>query len=105
MTSLPRKPTIPIGIEPTMTYQPKRWSRLPRYSGLNRPCTQADAIRQMSLAEVEEHRGDRAHLDHRGEGGHRRVVDLEAEQLLGDGQVTGAGDREELGEPLDDARG
>ncbi len=24
------RPTIPMGIEPTMTYQPIRWSRVPR---------------------------------------------------------------------------
>ena len=30
-------------------------------------------------------------------------VDVQAEQALGDGQVAGAGDRQELGEPLDDS--
>ncbi len=49
MTSLPRKPTMPIGIEPTMMYQPKRWSKCPRYSGRNSPRNHAAAIRQMSL--------------------------------------------------------
>ena len=33
---------------------------------------------------------------------HRGVVDAEAQKLLGDGQVPGAGHRQELGQPLDD---
>ena len=37
------------GCEPTMTYQPIRWSRSPRSSGLTSPAAHADAIRQMSL--------------------------------------------------------
>ena len=39
---------MPIGIEPTMMYQPNRWSKWPRYSGRNSPRNQAAAIRQMS---------------------------------------------------------
>ena len=39
---------MPIGIEPTMTYQPNRWSTWPRYSGLKMPRTHATAIRAMS---------------------------------------------------------
>ena len=46
---------------------------------------------------------DRAHLDHRGEAGDPRVARVEAEELLGDREVAGARDREELGQPLDDA--
>ena len=49
------------------------------------------------------HRRDRADLDDRGERRDAGVVDVEAEQLLGDRQVAGARDREELGQPLDDA--
>ena len=49
MTSLPRNPTMPIGIEPTMMYQPNRWSKCPRYSGWNSPRNHATAIRRMSL--------------------------------------------------------
>ena len=55
------------------------------------------------LGEVEDHRGDRAHLDHGGEAGDGGVRDVEAEDLLGDRQVAGAGHGEELGEPLHDA--
>src|SRR5664280_2048015 len=54
-------------------------------------------------AEVKERSEDRPDLDDRGEGRDRLVVHLEAEQLLGHGQVSGAGHRQELGEPLDDA--
>ena len=43
--------------------------------------------------EVDDHRRDGAHLDHRRVAGDRRVVDVEPEQLLGDRQVTGARDR------------
>ena len=43
--------------------------------------------------EVDDHRRDRAHLDHRGEPGDRRVVDLETQDLLGDREVAGARDR------------
>ena len=55
------------------------------------------------LGEVDDHRGDGAHLDHRGVAGDRRVVDVQPEQLLGDRQVAGARDGQELGEPLDHA--
>ena len=37
-----------MGSDPTMTYQPIRASRCPRYSGLNRERNQVDPIRQMS---------------------------------------------------------
>ena len=50
--------------------------------------------------EVDDHRGDGAHLDHGRVAGHRRVVDLEPEHLLRDRQVAGARDRQELGQPL-----
>ena len=85
-----------------MTYQPIRWSNVPRSSGFTRPVVHALAIRQMSCPEVEDGREDRTHLDDGGVGRDGRVVDLEAEELLGDRQVTGARHREELGEPLDD---
>ncbi len=48
ITPLPRKPTMPIGMDPMMMYQPNRWSKCPRYSGRNRPLNHAAAIRQMS---------------------------------------------------------
>jgi hypothetical protein len=49
----------------------------------------------------EDHRGDdRAGLDDRGERGDVRVVDPVAEQLLQDGQMSCAGDGQELGEAL-----
>ncbi len=41
---------MPIGIEPTMMYQPIRWSWLPRSSGLTSPLAHALAMRQMSVA-------------------------------------------------------
>jgi hypothetical protein len=50
----------------------------------------------------EDHRREhRTRLDDRGERGDVRVVDRIPQQLLRDGQVTGAGDRQELGDPLD----
>ena len=49
MTSRARNPTMTIGTEPTITYQPIRWSNSPRCSGLTRPRTQATAIRRMSF--------------------------------------------------------
>jgi hypothetical protein len=55
------------------------------------------------LEEVDNDGGDRAHLDDRGVGRHALVVDGQAEHLFGDGQVAGARDRQELGEPLDDS--
>ena len=58
------------------------------------------AMRQRSVAEVEEHRGHRPELDHRGEGG---AGVLPAEQLGDDAQVPAARDRQELGEALHDA--
>ena len=58
-------------------------------------------IRQMSWREVDEHRRDRADLDHRRVAGDRRVVHVQPEQLSEIGQVGGAGDRQELGQPLD----
>ena len=68
---------------------------------MNRPRSQAGDDPGDVLAQ-EDHRGEhRAGLDDRGERGDVRVVDVVAEQLLHDGQVTGAGDREELGEALD----
>src|SRR5262249_15303010 len=54
------------------------------------------------LEEVDDGGEDRAHLDHRGEAGHRGVVELHAEYLLGDGQVAGGGDRQPLGHALHD---
>ena len=53
--------------------------------------------------EVDQGGGDRAQLDDRGVGGHGGIVDLEAEHLLGDGQVARRGDREVLGQPFHDA--
>ena len=54
------------------------------------------------LREVDEHGGDRAHLDDGRERRDALVVDRQVERLLGDRQVPGAGDGQELGEPLDD---
>ncbi len=48
MTSLRSTPRITIGIDPTMTYQPIRASRWPRYSGRKIDRTQVDPMRQMS---------------------------------------------------------
>jgi hypothetical protein len=48
MTFLRSTPRTTIGSDPTMTYQPIRASRWPRYSGLNNERTQAEPIRQMS---------------------------------------------------------
>jgi hypothetical protein len=56
------------------------------------------------VAAQEDQRGKhRAHLDDRREGGDVGVVGRVAEHPLEDGQVAGAGDRQELGEPLDRA--
>src|SRR6266487_1274327 len=54
-------------------------------------------------AEVDDRRRDRPHLDDRRVRGDAHVVYLDAHQPLGDGQVAGRGDRQELGDPLDDA--
>ena len=51
--------------------------------------------------EVQEGGGDRAELDDRGVCRDCGVIDGQAEQLLGDGQVPGGGDGQELGETLD----
>ena len=53
--------------------------------------------------EVDDGREDRTHLDDSGEGGHACGVDLVAEQLLDDVEVSGGGHREELGDALDNA--
>ena len=53
--------------------------------------------------EVDDGGDDRTDLDDGGEGGHAGGVDLVAEQLLDDVEVTGGGHREELGDALDDA--
>ena len=49
MVSLRSTPSTTIGSEPTMTNQPIRASRWPRYSGLKSDSVQVRAIRQMSL--------------------------------------------------------
>ena len=99
--SLPSSPATPTGMVPTMTYQPIRWSSWPRHSGARGPGSRPGDAPDVT-GEVDDHRGDRAHLDHGGVAGHRRVVDVEPEQLRGDGQVAGARDGQELGQPLDD---
>ena len=96
--------STPTGMVATMTYQPIRCSSWPRYSDLHQAQGPGPDDVPDVLGEVDDHRGDRAHLDHRGVAGDRRVVDLEAEQLLRDGEVAGAGDRQELGEPLHHAQ-
>jgi hypothetical protein len=53
--------------------------------------------------EVQDDGRDRAHLDHRGVAGDGLVVDVESERLLGDREVAGAGDGQELCESLDHA--
>ena len=53
--------------------------------------------------EVDDHRSDRTYLDDRREGGDVGGVDLEPHQLLGDRQMPGARDRQELGDALDRA--
>ena len=54
--------------------------------------------------EVDQHGDDGAELDDGGERRDRLVVDVQVEQLLGDGEVAGAGDGQELGEALDPAQ-
>ena len=83
-----------------MMYQPIRASRCPRHSGLNSDRSPGRADPPDVLAEVDEHRELGADLDHRGERGARVAP---AEQLGEDPQVRAAGDRQELGEALDDA--
>ena len=48
MRSLARIPTTPTGMVATMTYQPIRWSRWPRYSDFTSPSVQALMMFQMS---------------------------------------------------------
>ena len=50
ITSLNSSPTIPTGIVPTMTYQPIRKSRCPRYSGLTSPSAHVRMMFRMSRA-------------------------------------------------------
>ena len=95
-------PRTTIGSEPMMMYQPIRASRWPRYSGLTSDFSHVVAIRQMSLRKKIEHGELGADLDHRGERGARVTP---AEQLGEDPQVGAAGDRQELGEALDESRG
>ena len=102
--SLASKPTTPIGIEPTMTYQPIRWSSVPRQLGLHQPdatrpsrsgrCRARSTASTAAIAPI---------WITAVNAGDRRVVHLQAEQLLGDREVAGAGHGEELGQPLDDA--
>ena len=49
IVSLRNTPSTTIGSEPTMTNQPIRASRWPRYSGLKSDSVQVLAICQMSL--------------------------------------------------------
>ena len=74
-----------------------------RLVGVARPAKKAERIATRSLPEVEDRGEHGADLDDRRERGDVRGVDLEAEQLLDDGQMAGAGDRQELGEALDRA--
>ena len=50
MRSFKSSPARPMGMLPTMTYQPIRWSTVPRSSASNSPRTQALAMRAMSRA-------------------------------------------------------
>ena len=96
--SLKIRPSTAIGIVPRMMYQPMRAS-----AGAQLPVAHAAHPGRGDPpqvgAEVDEHRGHRAQLDDGGERGTRVVP---AEERGDDAQVRGAGDRQELGEPLDD---
>ena len=71
--------------------------------GVAQPAEPREREAHEVLEEVDERRGDGADLDEGRVGRHRRVVDLEAEQLLRDGQVPRRGDGEVLGETFDNA--
>ena len=83
-----------------MMNQPIRASRCPRYSGRTSDLRPGREDPPDVLAEVEEHGGLGADLDDRRE---RRAGVAPAEQLGEDPQVRAGGDRQELGEALDEA--
>ena len=95
------RPRTTIGMLPTMISQPMRASGSP----FRRPASEREPGGDDPAdvaAEVEEHRGLGADLGDRGE---RRAGVVPAEGLADDPQVGAGGDRQELGQPLDDARG
>ena len=100
MTSLRAMPSTTIGSEPRMMNQPIRASSWPRYSGRNSDFGQVDGDPPDVAPEEDEHGELGADLDHRGE---RRAGVAPAEDLGEDPQVRAAGDRQELGQSLDDA--
>ena len=100
--SLNARPRIEIGIVPTIRYQPSRASSVPRASGSRSERSQRARDVPQVVAEVQEDRRHRPELDDGGERGARVVP---AEERRDEAQVRGGGDRQELGEPLDDARG
>ena len=100
ITSLSSTPRTTIGSEPMMMNQPIRASRCPRSSGFTSERSPRRADPPDVLAEVDEHRELGADLDDRRE---RRARVAPAEQLGEDPQVGAAGDRQELGQALDQA--
>ena len=104
MVSWNNSPTTPIGIDPRMIAHPYRQSGSRRAAAPNSPRNQAATIRSEVPPQEDHRRQHRTGLDDRGERGDVRIVDGVTEQLLGDGQVPGARDRQELGDPLDRAQ-
>ena len=80
-------------------YQPRRASSVRARSRIAQRSRPRARDAPQVVAEVEQHRGHRPELRDRGERGARV---LPAEEGRDDAQVSGAGDRQELGEPLDD---
>ena len=54
--------------------------------------------------EVNDGGDDRADLDDRGEGSDPGALDVVPQQLFDDTEMAGAGDRQELGDALDNAK-
>ena len=94
------KPKIEIGIVPRRMNQPRFASWLRSRKGTRSSRIHARAISHQVAPEVEQHRRHRPELDHGREPG---AGVLPAEQRRHDPQVAAGGDRQELGQPLDEA--
>ena len=93
MTSLARKPTTPTGMRADDDVPAHPVVAVAAPLGVEEAPHPRRGDPPDVAGEVDDDRRDRAHLDDGGVRRHGGVVHVEAENLLGDGEVTGAGDR------------